>query len=133
MGRRGPSPRRYGELLGGEPLLQLPVEKPYARNVYWMYHVQLRGPVASMRREVLGALAERGIDTREGFIPANQQEIFQGLGWASPDDCPKANAAGEASFYLPSGPVLAEDDLEYVAHSLREVLRGASRSSERPS
>jgi perosamine synthetase len=113
---------RYTELLRGEELLQLPVEKPYARNVYWMYHVALRGAAASRRAEVRLALAARGIETREAFIPANQQEIFQGQGWAKPADCPKANLAGATGFYLPSGPTLTTSDQEYVAVNLSEVL-----------
>ena len=120
--RKRTTARRYNELLHGEELLQLPVEKPYARNVYWMYHVALRGGAASRRANVMHSLAARGIETREGFIPANQQEIFQGQGWTQPDDCPKANVAGATGFYLPSGPSLTANDVEYVVANLREVL-----------
>ena len=102
--------------------LQLPVEKPYARNVYWMYHVAVRGAASGKRDAVMRALAERGIETREGFIPANMQQIFQGQGWTRADECPKAADAGTRSFYLPSGPSLAEEDLEFVAASVREVV-----------
>src|SRR5439155_960555 len=63
-----------------------------------------------------------GIETREGFIPANMQQIFQGQGWTRADDCPKANDAGARSFYLPSGPSLSEEELEFIAASVREVL-----------
>jgi len=127
--RKRRTARRYTELLSGEKWLQLPVQKAYARNVYWMYHVALRGVATSARSDVMSALAERGIETREGFIPANQQDIFQGQGWARPDDCPKANAAGATGFYLPSGPLLTADDVEYVASNLIEVLRDHSSTS----
>ena len=120
--RKRTTARRYNELLHGEELLQLPVEKPYARNVYWMYHVALRDGAASRRANVMHSLAARGIETREGFIPANQQEIFQGQGWTQPGDCPRANVAGATGFYLPSGPSLTANDVEYVVANLREVL-----------
>ena len=114
--------RLYDERLRGLPSLQLPVEKPYARNVYWMYHLAVRGAAAGKRDAVMRALAERGIETREGFIPANMQEIFLAQGWTRADECPKANRAGATSFYLPSWPALTDDDVEYVASNLTQVL-----------
>jgi len=87
-----------------------------------MYHVAVRDAAGGKRDAVMRALAERGIETREGFIPANMQQIFQGQGWTRADDCPKANDAGARSFYLPSGPSLSEEELEFIAASVREVL-----------
>ena len=112
----------YTGLLRDQELLQLPVEKSYARNVYWMYHVALLGGAAARRAEVMRSLAAQGVETREGFVPANQQEIFQGQGWTTPDDCPKANVAGATGFYLPSGPTLTESEVRQVAAALGEVL-----------
>lgn len=113
----------YNSALNGLPLLQCPVEEPYARNVYWMYHVGLRGHTAARRDDVMRQLNEMGVETREGFIPANLQEIFQTGGWTTPGACPKANAAAYSTFYLPSHPTLTDDEVGYVATSLCDVLR----------
>lgn len=102
--------------------LQLPVEKPYARNVYWMYHVALRGKFSNKRMEVMHHLKEYGIETREGFIPYNMQEFALSKGWVNRDACPIANDYALRCFYLPSGPSLPSDDLEYVTSSLRSFL-----------
>src|SRR2546428_2550658 len=51
-----------------------------------MYHVAGRGAAIGKRDAVMRALAERGIETREGFIPANMQQIFQGQGWTRADE-----------------------------------------------
>ena len=120
--RKRATAARYTGLLRDQELLQLPVEKSYARNVYWMYHVALLGGAAARRAEVMRSLAAQGVETREGFVPANQQEIFQGQGWTTPDDCPKANVAGATGFYLPSGPTLTESEVRQVAAALGEVL-----------
>src|SRR5260221_5275336 len=64
---------KYSERLSGLRALQRPVEKAYARNVYWMYHVVLRPGARADRDEVMTKLAERGIETRPGFIPFNMQ------------------------------------------------------------
>src|SRR5512135_221648 len=103
--------------------LELPVEMSYARNVYWMYHVLLRGRVAARREEVMSRLAQLGIETRECFLPYNMQEIFIRRDWTRVDECPVANDVAPRGFYLPSGPGLSDDDLEYVASGLMGVLR----------
>ena len=114
---------RYDRALAGIPTLRLPVEEPYARHVYWMYHVGLAGAAASRRAEVMRRLEEKGIETRDGFIPANLQEIFLAGGWTTPDMCPRAAAAAYSTFYLPSHPTLADDEVDYVAASLAEAVR----------
>ena len=113
----------YTERLKGLDCLQLPIEKSWARNVYWMYHVALKGEAGSKRSQVMQRLQECGVETREGFIPANMQEIFLNKGWVKLEDCPKANDVAFRSFYLPSGPSLSKEDLEYVSTSLTEVLK----------
>jgi perosamine synthetase len=112
----------YDHALDGLPLLQRPVEESYARNVYWMYHVGLQGRAASRRADVMRRLHDKGIETREGFIPANLQEIFQNEGWTTADACPRANAAAYTTFYLPSHPTLSDEDVEYIAASSSDIL-----------
>lgn len=112
----------YDQAFAGQPLLRRPVEEAYARNVYWMYHVELRGRAASRRADVMRQLDERGVETREGFIPANLQEIFHAEGWTTPDACPRANAVAYSTFYLPSHPTLPDEDVTYIAASLTDVL-----------
>jgi len=112
----------YNKRLAGVDGLQLPVEKPYARNVYWMYHVVLTGANRERRGDVMGRLSHRGIETRETFIPYNLQEVFIERGWVRPDACPVANAVAYTGFYLPSGPELKEEQLDYVADTLIALL-----------
>lgn len=112
----------YTENLNDLKCLQLPVEKPYARNVYWMYHVVLKGKNIKKRSLIMEKLLEMGIETREGFIPYNMQDIFINKGWTCLDDCPNANDIAFSSFYLPSGPSLTNEDLEYVVTNIKFVL-----------
>jgi perosamine synthetase len=115
--------RMYGDRLAGISCLRLPVEKRYARCVYWMYHVCLEGPAAGQREKIMASLAGRGIETREGFVPANLQTIFQGQGWTERDDCPRANEVAYETFYLPTGPSLTEADVDRVADAVSDTLR----------
>ena len=102
--------------------LNLPAEQPWAKNVIWMYHLGLRGALVGKRPDVMAALKEHGIETREGFIPGNLQEIFLQRGWTKKNDCPNANTVAYYTFYLPTGPAITEKELEYVAEKFSLVI-----------
>jgi len=102
--------------------LKLPIQMPWAKSVYWMYHIVLRSHLVAKRSEIMVALKNQGIETREGFIPYNLQEIFVKRGWTRPEDCPNANKVAYASFYVPTGPVISQHELDYVASQLCSIL-----------
>lgn len=102
--------------------LALPIEKPWAKNVIWMYHLVLKGALADRRGAIMAALKDEGIETREGFIPYNLQKIFLDRGWTRADECPKANEVAYRSFYLPTGPAMTEAELDYVATKFCAIL-----------
>lgn len=104
------------------PELQMPVEKPYAKNVYWMFNIILRGSLAGRRQEFMDKLRTRGVDTREDFIPFNGQEIFIAKGFTKLEDCPVANNAGENGLYIPSGTDISEEEQSYVVQEIRSVV-----------
>jgi len=112
----------YEQKLKGIDEIQLPVEKFYARNVFWMYHIVLKGKRADERQVIMKKLKEKGIETREGFIPYNLQEVFISRGLTSKVDCPVANSMAYNSFYLPSGPVLSEEEMDYVVKNLKNSI-----------
>lgn len=112
----------YLDAFKGAKDLQLPVEKDYAKNVYWMFHMVLRGSLLGKRNEVMLKLKELGVDCRESFIPFNGQEIFIKKGFVKIDDCPVANSIGENGFYIPSGPNISKEELEHVAKSVLNVI-----------
>ena len=112
----------YTERLRGCTELDLPVELPGYRNVYWMYHVVLNDAARIDRSTLMGRLAERGIETRPGFTPFNRQKIARSRDLSREDACPIANRVGERSFYIPSGITLTEKDADTVAEYLRLAL-----------
>ncbi len=116
----------YNRLLGGCPDLLLPVEKDYARNIYWMYHIVLRGRASGGRTDLMARLAEDGIETRETFIPYTLQQhlpLPEGVG---PADCPEAGKVAFSGFYLPSGPEIDRGDIAFVADRLLHAIDSVS-------
>lgn len=112
----------YLKELAGLPGIVLPVEKPYAKNVYWMFNILLDGPLKGKRAEFMRALSERGVDTREDFIPFNDQEIFIQRGLTQPGDCPIASNAGANGLYIPSGTDISDEEQAYVVAQIKEVV-----------
>lgn len=114
---------RYTSLLSGIDELTLPVEKDYAKNVFWMYHVMVSGKAAGRRKSVMARLAERGIETREGFVPFNMQKVFLDQGIVRRDACPVANGVARRGFYLPSGAGLSPGEIRRVVRELKDILK----------
>jgi perosamine synthetase len=112
----------YAEHLRPYDCLELPVEKDYARNVYWMYHLGLTGKFRERRDEVMSKLRAAGVETREGFVPYDMQEIFIQRGWVRANECPRASDVALRTFYLPSGPTLTEQQLAKVVSCFKQVL-----------
>lgn len=113
---------RYNELLHDYEDLQLPTEKAYARSVYWMYHVVLKGEASTRRSEIMKSLALDGIETRETFIPYNLQENLPLDQRIDVNSCPVANNVADKGFYLPSGPVMKDEEIDYVVTRLKKAI-----------
>lgn len=117
---------RYNKQLRGVRGLTLPVEKDYAKNVYWMYGVVLSDDVKLTKEEVMEKLKERGIDTRSFFIPMHKQPVFRERKVENSPDCfgeyPVSDKIGERGFYLPSSSNISNRELEIVCSSLKEII-----------
>jgi perosamine synthetase len=117
--------RRYREALDGVAGLQLPVERDWAKHVYWMYAVALSDDAALDRTAFGAGLRERGVDTRTFFCPMNLQPALREVPGFRDVACPVAERGWERGVYLPSSPQLTDGEVATVADAVRDVLRGA--------
>ena len=53
----------------------LPLEMPWAKNVYWVYPLLIEDEFGLSRDQVMQKLTERGIETRTFFVPMNQEPV----------------------------------------------------------
>ena len=102
------------------PGLILPVEKDYAKNVYWMYGIVLDDSVKKSKEQVMEELKEKGIDTRSFFVPLHKQPYLQKM--LGSESYPVAEWLGERGLYLPSSSSLTEEDVKQVCEAVKEVL-----------
>ena len=117
---------RYNQKLKGFHKIILPVEKDYAKNVYWMYGVVLSNEVKLSKEEVMQKLKEGGIDTRSFFIPMHKQPAYYNKTVENSPDCngkfPVADKIGERGFYLPSSSDITDEEIDEVCRILKIIL-----------
>lgn len=99
--------------------LTLPVEMPWAKNVYWMYGIVLDKRYELTKEELMQALYKRGIETRSFFVPMEKQPalrpLFEGERYGV------AEKISRNGLYLPSGMGLKREQIEYVCNAIREL------------
>lgn len=120
----------YNEKLAGlQELITLPIEKEFARNVYWMYGIVLKDSVKLSKEAVMKALLDRGIQTRSFFVPVHRQPVFLNQAIPNAPDCsgsyPVSDYIGERGFYLPSSSTLDEATISHIVGELKAVLTSA--------
>jgi perosamine synthetase len=115
----------YRKGLAGVPGLVLPAEKPWARNVYWMYAVLVEPAFGMSRDELMKRLKERGIDTRTFFIPVYRQPLFADDPDYAGVRCPVSDELAETGFYLPSGLALTSAQIKDVCAAIKDIRKSA--------
>lgn len=112
----------YNRLLADIPGLILPVERNNSKNVYWMYGMIVAKEFGIKRDQLRKKLKEKGIETRNFFIPMHQQPIIQKMKLVSKHEhYPIAEKIGREGMYLPSGSGLKEKEIEYICSSIKEI------------
>jgi len=110
----------YYERLRGIQGLILPVEKEWAKSVYWMFSVILDNGISLSRDRVMEALREQGIETRPFFYPMHTLPPYQEL--TARDKFPVANRLGARGINLPTWAGLQKEDVNFVCDTLIEIL-----------
>ncbi|HID87181.1 MAG TPA: DegT/DnrJ/EryC1/StrS family aminotransferase [Anaerolineae bacterium] len=110
----------YNELLADLPVV-LPMEKEFAKHVYYMYTIRCQE-----RDALRDWLTARGIETQIIYpIPVPLQKAYQHLGYKE-EDIPIAAQYAKELLCLPMFPELREEEVRAVAEAVREFF--ASRS-----
>lgn len=112
----------YTRRLSDVGCLQLPVEKPWARSVYWMYGVVLLETAGLDGRAFAAALHDRGVETRPFFLGMHEQPVFRKRRLFEGEHYPVAERIARQGLYLPSGLALTERQMDDVCEAVHEVL-----------
>lgn len=105
----------YGERLADVDGIHLPVVLD-DRTHPWQSYLVTAGETVD-RDAVVMALRERGVGSNFGTYASHVQPVY-----ASRTTCPVSERLFTTQFAIPMHANLADDDLDYVAEQLREVL-----------
>jgi perosamine synthetase len=111
----------YRERLAGLPI-SLPVERNWAKNVYWMYGVVLDDDVPFDAVEFAKRLRMRGVDTRPLFLGMHEQPVLRERGLFADESYPITERLARRGLYLPSGLTLTQAQVDEVCAAVRAVL-----------
>ena len=114
--------RSYTERLAGLAGVQLPVEEPWARQVYWMFGIVLDEATGLDAVELAKRLKARGVETRPFFLGMHEQPVFHERGLFLHERYPVAERIARQGLYLPSGLTLTEAQIDAVCAALVDAL-----------
>jgi len=110
---------QYNDYLSDVGGLVLPVEKDWAKNVFWMYSILLEKDYDSVSRDSLIIfLRKEGIETRPIFYPLHKMPPYRQNG-----SFPNAQYISASGLSLPSGVTLKEGQIKYVCEKIKKCLR----------
>jgi|688.fasta_scaffold14137_6 perosamine synthetase len=113
----------YDKYLAKNSLIIRPYTKKNVKNVFWMYCVSIPSFKNLLRKKLMKKLIQKGIETREMFIPCNLQNIFLKKKLFKRNQCPRANLVAYNTFYLPSGVDLSEKDIKFICNELNKLVQ----------
>jgi perosamine synthetase len=108
----------YNRLLAEVPGIQTPVERDWARNVYWMYSILVGEDFGVGRDELMAQLHERGIETRTFFCPLNMQPCLQRQRGFREVPSPVAEELWRTGLYLPSSISLSDETIAAIVEEI---------------
>jgi perosamine synthetase len=113
----------YAERLADLPELCLhPPGTKDTRSIFWMYAILT--PSQTIRDALMGKLRKKGVDTRPFFCPMSSMPPFA----AHATDAPVSRHLSMRGLNLPSGPLLTEQEVDFVADAVREAIGRSSPS-----
>lgn len=106
----------YTSLLEDEQLIQLPPQKPWAKNVFWLYSVVLKKK--NLRNRMIGYLDSKGIETRPFFVPMHKLPMYKQIG-----DFSNTDYLSENGLSFPSGANLKQSEIEYICSEIKKFIK----------
>jgi perosamine synthetase len=112
----------YTSRLSELPGIELQVQQPWAKSVYWMYGIVVREETGMDAAELAQRLKARGIETRPFFLGMHQQPVLLERGLFAGESYPVAERIARQGLYLPSGLGIDEAQIDRVCAALQDAL-----------
>jgi perosamine synthetase len=112
---------RYKKNLQNIKGLKIPSIRDWVtKYIMWVFNIYLDNSFPVKRDELVEKLKEKNIETRNAFVPINQQIVLiNKYGLFKEDDCPNANYIMNNGFYLPSGNTITNEEIDFVCDEIK--------------
>jgi perosamine synthetase len=116
MGRRREIADLYNKYLGDlKGLIEMPVEKEWAKHSFWMYSILLKDTITISRDDFMGLLEKDGIETRPIFYPMHVMPPYEERNGTYP----VSESIASRGMNIPTHGALTEDDIKYICSRIR--------------
>lgn len=112
----------YNKRLRNIAGLILPIEEPWAKNVYWMYGIVLDEKTGFTAKKFAERLRDNGIETRPFFLGMHKQPVFKTMGLFRDDYYPVTERIAKQGLYIPSGLTLSVEQIDKVCDIIKKAL-----------
>jgi len=110
----------YRDRLAGLPGLDLPTLLPGVKQGHHLFTIWVD---PARRDAILWALQEKGVGVAVNYRPCHLYTLFRERYGHREGDFPHAERIGQRTISLPLYPGLRDEEAEYVADAVREVVR----------
>jgi len=114
--------RKYTDRLENFEGIKTPVEKDWAKNVYWMYAIELAEDLGISATQMAQHLAEKGIASRPFFLGLHEQPVFHKMGLFIGERYPVAERIARQGLYLSSGHTLTDEQISYICDAIELII-----------
>lgn len=111
----------YNKQLKDVEGIQIPTEKHWAKNVYWMYGIVVNEKFKKTRDELMNVLTANGIESRSFFLPMHLQPSFHQNGLFINEKHPVSEYLGKHGLYLPCSIKITQDQIDYVCDVIKNA------------
>lgn len=101
----------------GKKFIKLPVEMPWAKNVYWMYSVLIKNGFKMDRDKLMEKLKEKDIETRPFFYPIHIMPLYSKGG----KKFLVAEEISKKGLNLPSSVKLSAKEVKSICQVIKEI------------
>ena len=113
----------YHDAFKGTGVFQIaPSSTPYAANAYWVFGLVVRPEAGFSRDELMAALDEERIGTRQFFCGLHEQPALLERHLIDPVSLPTTESLARQGLYLPSGLGLSQDDQKRVIGAVKAFV-----------
>lgn len=106
----------YTSLLKDQSLIQLPPQKPWAKNVFWLYSIVLKKN--NLRNKMMIYMDSKGIETRPFFVPMHKLPMYK-----QPGEFNNSDYLSKNGLSFPSGVGIKQNEIEYICSEIKKFIK----------